>query len=105
MLNLVDEALDQMALSVQVTVMLALLIATRRRGNDRLSATLNHHIKELSRIAGLVGNNIVSAETVDEQGGLCNVMALTCRQAETQRITQAIDVDMKLGAEVAPTAS
>ena len=86
MLDLIDEALDQMALFVQVTVMLALLVATWRRGNDRFGATLNNQIKEISRIVGLVSNDIVGAETLDEGRRLRDVVALTSRQTETKRI-------------------
>ena len=94
-----------MTLFVQMTVILALLVATGRGGNDRLRAALNNQIKKLSRIVGLVGNNVVGAETVDERGGLRDVMTLTSRQAETQRIAQTIDADVNLGAEATTTAS
>ena len=94
-----------MALFVQMTVMLALLIATGRGGNDRLRAAFNNQIKKLSRIVGLVGNDVVGTETVDERGGLRDVMTLTSRQTETQRIAQAIDADVNLGAEATTTAS
>lgn len=105
MLDLVDEALDQVALFVQMTVMLALLVATWRRGNDRFGAALNNQIKEISRIVGLVGDDVVGAEALDECRRLRNIVALTSCEAQTKRIAQAIDADMNLGAEAATTAS
>ena len=105
MLDFVDEALNQMALFVQMTVMLTLLVTARRRGNDRLSTTLNNDMKEVEGIVSSVGDDVVGTEVLDE--GLClgDVVALATCQSETQRIAQAIDADVNLGAEATTTSS
>lgn len=72
-----------MALFVQMTVMLALLVTAWRRGNDRFGATLNNQIKEISRIVGFIGDDVVSAEALDERSSLGDVVTLTARQSET----------------------
>lgn len=105
MLDLVDEALDQMALFVQMTVVLALFFATWRGGDDRFGATLNNQIKEISRIIGLICDNVFGAEALDERRRLGDVVTLTSCQSETQWIAQAIDADVDLGAETATTPS
>ncbi len=94
-----------MALFVQMTVVFTLLVATRRRRNDRFGATLNNQIKEVGSIISPVSNDVVGAEALDERGRLRNIVALTACQSETQWIAQAVDADVNLGAETATTAS
>lgn len=85
--------------------MLALLVATRGRGNDRLSAALDNHIVEVEGIISSISDDVVSAEAFDERGSLGDVMVLSACKTETQWIAQTISADVNLGAEATATAS
>ena len=103
MLDLVDETFNQMTLSVQPAVVVTRLLGTLVRRNDHSCPLLDNPIDQ--RLSGVapIGDDVVSAQTLQERLGLGTFVHLSRRQPHTQRIAQPIDGDMDFGAE--PTAT
>jgi hypothetical protein len=80
MLDLVDEAFNQMSLAVQMLVIVALLFAiTSRRHND-LHASLLEVVEKFLRIIAFVSQEHFKVEIFDKRVGLGLVVALTGSQ-------------------------
>jgi hypothetical protein len=101
--DLVDEALDQMALLIEMPVIVPLFGAVFLGRNDCLGTVISNRLEQCIDIVGSVGNQMLELKGVDQRLGLCTVMALSASQDEAEWIAQCIDKDVNLGAESAPT--
>jgi hypothetical protein len=63
MLDLVDKALDQMALAVQPRIVVMWLLAARMRWDHRLSASLKHKVDKVLTCKDAVCNHILANQT------------------------------------------
>ena len=103
MLDLVDETFNQMALTIQPMIVLTGLLGVLTRGDhDFCTALYDQCDKILSAIAA-IGDHMLKLESIDQVRGLGNVMPLSSRQAQPQRIAQTIDGQVDFGAK--PTAT
>ena len=100
-LDLVDEAFDQMALPVQMPVIVGGFLAVRAGRNDRTQAPFQDMLTKLLGILPLVGNHVLSGIIGDQSIGLSDVMLLSPSQDEPQGITQGIHAHVDLGAKPA----
>ncbi len=81
MLDLVDEALDEMAFLVEFLVVRRNVISEGPGRDHRLGAKGEKGSEPLG-IIGLVGDDMIGRETVDQRLGLCAVMGLARREDE-----------------------
>ena len=103
MLDLVDETFDQMTLPVPPAVIVAGLLGTLVRWNDRYCPLLDNPIDQrLSGVAAIC-NNVLSAQTFQQCLSLGTFVRLSRRQAHTQGIAQPVDGEMDFGAETTST--
>ena len=65
MLDLVDEAFDRVALSIQVAVILSLLITVEPRRDNRLDAWGDECFDEVGAVIALVGDQRTRLEAFD----------------------------------------
>ena len=103
MLYLIDEALNQVALFVQVLVIVALLGPIRARRNDCLCAGCFNHFDQRRRVIALIGNQRLYRVAFDQRLGQRAVVTLTSRQDESQRVAKRINRDVNLGRKAATT--
>src|SRR6476660_9205590 len=101
MLELIDEALDQMTFSIQPTVILSLQLRALMRRNDCRRATFSNLVNQDLGSVAAIRNHVVAGQTFEQIRGLRNVMNLPSGQVQAQRITQTIDDDMQLRTETA----
>ena len=105
MLDLVDEAFDEMPLPVQVLVIFALLRSVNSRRDDRLDASGDQSFDEVRRVVALVADEHLHRVAFDERAGLRTLMALAAGQDEAQRVTQGINRQVYLRREAAAAAT
>lgn len=104
MLDLVDETFHQMPLAIKVFVVVGGFSAPRSGWYYRNPSSLPDLSPEVIRIVGRVPDGMFKSITSNEGRSLGNVMALPTTQDKPQRVAQAIDAHMDLGAK-APSAS
>src|SRR5687768_14058151 len=105
MLELIDKALDQMPFAVEPSVVCPSLLAALMRRNDS-NCTLSHNrIEERLGSITTVSNHIVTGKVCEQRICLCDVMALSCREAQAQWIAQRIYRNMDFGAKATTTAA
>lgn len=104
-LDFVEKAFDQMALFVQMLVVVTGLGAILAGRNDRNGTHISNQLNEVIVVKGFVGNDIVTAMTLEQSRSLGDVMALSPGEYEVERVSECINDDMKLGAKAtsAPT--
>lgn len=105
MLDFANKTLDQVALTIPPWVVLAQDFGTLMRWDHCLNASIQQIFDEVSRRGASVGDQSLEVEPFQQVLGLRDVVALTCGEAETQWITQAIYRDMDFGREAASAAS
>ncbi len=102
MLDFADEIFHQMPFSIQPGVVFTRFFGSWVRWNDRFAPLLNDKInKALGSIAPIC-NQALKVVAIDQ--GLGDGMALSSGQTKAQRVAQAIDSSMKLGAKATATA-
>lgn len=104
MLDLVDEALDQMALFVQVLVILTLLFSIGARRNHGLHPPGFDSFDQLGIIVAFVGQQHLCRVAFNQRLGLRAIVTLTRRQDEAQRIAKRINCYMNLGRKATAAA-
>ena len=103
MLDLVDEAFDQMPFSIQPPVIVAPLFGALVGRDDRHRSLFDNPIDQrLSGIAA-IGDDVLSVQSLQQRLGLSAFVRLSRRQAQAQRIAQTVHRDMNFGAEAAAT--
>ena len=80
MLDLVDEAFNQMSLAVQMLVIVARLFAIASRRHDDLRSSLLEAVEKVCRIIAFVSQEHRKVEISHESVGLRLVVALTGSQ-------------------------
>lgn len=105
LLELVDATLDQMALFVLFLVILARLGSVLARRDDRHTPAGFDEGNEGVAVIPSVGNDVVAGQVAQQRFGLGDVMSLTRREPDNQRVAQGIYHDVNLGAESAPAPS
>ena len=104
-LELADEAFHQMPLTIPVAVILPWLFRALMRRDHRFCSTPNYHLNQrLARIPS-IGDDALEGQSLHQRWGVWAVMALASTQMDAQRIAQAIDQKMQLGAEASSTSS
>ena len=76
MLDLVDEAFNQMSLAVQRLVIVALLFAIASRRHDDLRSSLLEAVEKVCRIIAFVSQQHFKVEVFHKRLGLCLVVGL-----------------------------
>lgn len=104
MLDLGNEALDQMTLFVEVGVVFPLFAAVAARRDDNLGLEFFDEFDETGRVVAFVGDQARESELLGQRLGLGYVVGLPGRQGELQRVPQSIDRQMYLGGESAPAS-
>ena len=105
MLELVDATFDQVALLVLLLVIRARLGSVLARRDDCYRPADFDEGNEGIAVIPSVGNDIVAGQVGQQRLGLGDVMALTRREPDDQRVAQGIYQDVNLGAETAPAPS
>lgn len=102
-LNLADEALDQVALLVCVPINLTLFFAVAARRNDRFRALFFDTFDEVCRVVAGVGNQHLELVGFDECRRLRDVVTLAARQAKSERQAERVHAQVNLGRKAAAT--
>ena len=105
MFDLVDEALDQVSLPVQVGIVVSTLFPVGPRRDHRCCTSLPDHLQEGISVIALIGDDIVKSVPGDQCLPLGDVVALAPGELEAQGVAQRINADVDFGAEPAPAAT
>jgi len=105
MLDLVNEALNQMPFLVEIGVIITLLLAIFPGWNDRCHSHPNHELNKVVRIIGPVSNQVFTLKANRQACCLGDIMPLTAGQGKAQRIPQGIHAHVDFGAEPASASS
>ena len=104
-LELVEEALDEVALAVEREVAMARGDAIGLGRDDRGDAPRLQGQDQGVGVIGLVGQEGPRADPGQQQLGLAKIAGLTGRQRDADRIAQGIDDDVDLGGQSASGAA
>ena len=104
-LDLVDEALDQVALFVQIPVILSGCLAIGSGWNNSHRSHILDVFDQPSRIIPFVGDDVFGIEPGDQGLGPSDVMALTCAKPEAQGVAKPVHAHVDFGAEPASTSA
>jgi hypothetical protein len=105
MLDLVEEAFDEVALAIEGEVGFAWLLAVRLRRNDGRDLSLSECVDERVRVVALVGDQRVGLEVFEQRLGLRDVGGLSGRERQRDRIAECIDDGVDLGCQSAARAA
>ena len=98
-LDLVDEALHQVALFVQMSIVLPGRLPVGSGRNDGDRATLPDHLDKGLGVIPLVGNHILYGGRKEQRLSLGDVMGLACREPELERVAQSVHAQVDLAGE------
>jgi hypothetical protein len=105
LLDLVDEAFNQMSFTIQVPIIFALYKAILFRRNHYFDAFGGHGFNQSVRVVTFIRNQYLRLEVFNQHRCLWAVMALACREQQAQRIAQSIHGDVNLGGKAAATSA
>lgn len=105
MFDFVEEALDQVPLLVEMTIVIAQFFAVLARWNHRFCFFLSNLTQECLRVKRAIRNYSLEIKISNQVLGLRDIVALPAGQEKAQRIAQRIYAGVDLGAEPAPAAS
>src|SRR5262245_17841740 len=105
LLDLVPEALRQVAVLVALLVDLALLLARAQRRDDRLGAPRLDLLDQRLLVVALVGDDHLEGHPLDQRARLGNVGLLPGGQDDPDRQPQPADPGVDLGGEAAAAAA
>ena len=97
LLDLVEEALDEIALAVEGEVGLARLLAVGLGWDDRRDATLLEILDERICVVALVGDDGLRLEVLEQRPGLRDVGRLSRRERKRDGVAESIDDGVDLG--------
>lgn len=100
-----EEAFDQIAVPIEMTIEAALGDSIGAGRNDGLRPRRFDHGNEVVGIVPLVGNYGLCRQVFDRLGSTADVGNLTRREDDPQWITQGIDHDMQLAGQSAARAT
>ena len=101
MLELIEEALDEIAFAIQREVALALCLAVGFGWNDRSDSALVEGLDERIGIVGLVGNQSLRLGAVDQWLGASEIVGLAWGEHQLDGVAQRIDERVNLGGQSA----
>ena len=104
MLDLVDEALNQVPLAIQVLIILSLLKAILLWWNHSLNVFDRESFDQCIRVVAFVSDQCLRLKAFDQCSSLRAVVTLACGQDKAQRIAKRINGDMNLRREAAATS-
>ena len=105
MLELVEEALDEVALAIEGEVGRSGLLAVGLRRDDRRDVTPLERFDERVGVISLVGDQSLGPEAFEQRLGLRDVGGLPRRQRQRDRVAERIDDSMDLGRQAAARAA
>ena len=105
MLDFVHKTFDQMPFTIAPGIVVSRLLTVGSGWNNRLGATVENKIDEVIGIIAPIRQDILANKVTHQRNGLGDVMALSSRQAQTQRIAQRVYAGVDFGAETAPRTS
>jgi hypothetical protein len=100
-LELVEEALDEVALFVEIGVVGGNASTGPIEGNDSLSLGLCNGVSEVIGVVGLVGEDVQGGQTIDQRLSLGDVIALPGGEDEAYRVAESINGGVQLGGQAA----
>ena len=95
MLDFIDKTFDQMALAVDMKVVVTRRVAIGTGWNDWDSLSSRNQVDKVVGIVRPISDKLAKGETVGQGQGLCDVVALTSGQPQPKRIPQGIDTDWR----------
>ena len=98
-LDLVDEALHQVALFVEMSIVLPRHLPVGPGRDDGNRATLSDYLDEGLGVVPLVGNHIPYGGRKEQRLSLGDVMGLACRELELERVAQSVHAYMDFAGE------
>ena len=104
-LDLTDETLDEMTLSVPVRIVCVRRSAVRARRDHRDSPGVNDCFAHVISVVGAVGDHLLALGASYECGSLRDIVLLSAGQRKAQGIAQTIDTHVDLCREPATTAT
>jgi len=105
MLDFPNQTLDQVPLTVAPFIVLAQHLCPLMRWNDRLNAAFQQIFDEMGCRVASVRDQSLKVKALQQLLSLSDVVALTCGEAEAQRIAQALYRDMDFAGEATSAAS
>jgi hypothetical protein len=105
LLDAAEEALDQIAVLVDMPIERTRVDSVGAWRDDRLAALRGNCRHEGIRIVALVGHDELGGLILNQRGGLLDVGDLSCREDDAQWIAQGIHGDMQLGGQSAARAA
>ena len=104
MLDLVDEAFNQVPFTIQVLIIFSLLKAILFWRNHSLDAFGCERFDQCVRVVALISNQCLRLKAFNQGSRLRAVVMLACGQDEAQRIAKCINGYMNLRREAAATS-
>jgi hypothetical protein len=104
MLDLVEKALNQMTLLVQMMIVFPLLLTVLAWWDHRFGFFLRNQAQEFIRVIGAIGDDALKMKRCNQFVRLGDIVTLSTGQQKTQWVTQGIYAGVDLGAEPAPAA-
>ena len=105
MLDFVDETFDQMALSIQPSIILAQDFRPLMGWDHRLDAPRQQILDKICRCITTIGNQALERQPLQQRLRLRTIVALSGSQTHTQGVAQAIHCHMDFAAKPAPATS
>lgn len=105
MFDLIDETLHQMALFVEMFIILTLLFPVCSRRDHYFRLAFFNNVKKILGIVGTISDQALKLISCHQIFCLCDVVALPASQDKAQRVAQRIHTYVDLGAEAASAAS
>ena len=100
-----EEALDQIAALVDMSIERTRVESVGSRRNDRLTALRGNYSDKSIRVVALVGHNELGRLTLDQCSCLFDVGHLASGKNHPQWIAQGLHGDMQFGGQSAPRAA
>ena len=104
MLDLVDEAFNQVPLTIQVPIIISLLKAILLWRNHSLNAFGCQRFDQCIRVVAFVSDQRLWLKAFNQSSGLWAVVTLACGQDQAQRVAKCINGDMNLGRKATATS-
>lgn len=99
-----EEALDQIAILVQMRILESEFLAIGTRRDDRSGTTGLDPLDQGIGVAALVGEDRIGSDACNPIGGALDIGDLTSTQNQSQRIAQRIHCSVDFGAQSASRA-
>ena len=105
MFELAEEALDQIALSIDASIDGAMHDALAGRRDVCFGASCPDQVEQCVGVIGTIGNDMLALEAFEKVWRGANIMCLTCGQYQPNRKAILVDKSVDLGAQSATRAA